>query len=228
MLKKILLALIVLIVLFYLMFQQTLKKNKSIARITDLPWQVSINEDGRSTIFNQTLGKSTLIDFQNHVKRAPTISLFRDQDTSLSLEALFEKINLGGIVSNVILELDVPKNELSELERNALQKKVMPSGAYELKLSSETEKKLIHRPIISLSYTPTSIRLDAEMIKLRFGEPDEIIKIDDKVSHFLYPEIGLDIILNLNKRGKEVFQYVNPVNFDRLRKKLYGVQRSDN
>jgi len=228
MLKKILLALIVLIALFFLEFQQTLNKNKSIDRITDLPWQVSINEDGSSTVFNQTIGKSTLSDFQKHVKREPTISLFRDQDTSLSLEALFEKIDFGGIISNVILKLEVPEKELVMLEKNALRKKVMPTGAYELKLSTETETKLANKTIASLSYIPTSIQLDAEMIKLRFGEPDDIINTDDKISHFLYPKIGLDIILNLNKRAKEVFQYVNPADFDRLQKKLYGVQRSEN
>ena len=220
--KKILIITVLTLLGLTLLFQQTARKNQSIEKRTDLPWMVSVNPDGGSTIFGQTLGKSTLSDFQDHVKRQPEIRLFRDQDTSLSVEALFEKIDLGGIISNVILELDVPENELSELEKSALKRTVTPSGAYELHLSSVTEETLTSKTISSISYSPVSIRLDAEMIKLRFGKPAEIIKIDEKISHFLYPLIGLDVILDLNRRGSEVFQYVRPADFDQLRQNLYG------
>lgn len=221
--KKILfISFIVFCLLMILMFQQTAKKQLTAEKLTDLPWMVTINDDGSSTVFSHTLGKSTLGDFYSHVKRHPQISLFRDQDTSLSLEAMFEKIDLSGIISNVIVELDMTEAELKELEKVALKREVMPSGSYQLKLSHEVEKTLTNKVIKSLSYTPTSIRLDAEMIELRFGKPTEIVKIDEEVSHFLYPEMGLDIILNLRKRGKEVFQYLNPADFDRLKEKLYG------
>jgi len=213
---------ITLLIILTLLYKQTATKNESVEKITDLPWMVTINPDRSSTIFNQTLGKSTLEDFQGYVKRQPEVSLFRDQDASFTVEALFEKINLGGLVSHVILELNVPKEELAELEKNSLKKTVMPSGAYKLRLSTETINTLANKTITNLTYSPTSVRLDAEMIKLRFGEPDEIITVDDKISHFLYPQIGLDIILNLNKRAKDVFQYVNPDDFDRLREKLYS------
>ena len=213
---------ITLLIILTLLYKQTATKNESVEKITDLPWMVTINPDRSSTIFNQTLGKSTLEDFQGYVKRQPEVSLFRDQDASFTVEALFEKINLGGLVSHVILELNVPKEELAELEKNSLKKTVMPSGAYKLRLSTETINTLANKTITNLTYSPTSVRLDAEMIKLRFGEPDEIITVDDKISHFLYPAIGLDIILNLNKRAKDVFQYVNPDDFDRLREKLYS------
>ncbi len=216
----------VFLIVLALLYQKTAKQNESVERITDLPWMVTINPDRSSTIFNQTLGKSTLKDFQDYVKRQPEVSLFRDQDTSFTVEALFEKINLGGLISHVILELNVSKDELADLEQNSLKKTVMPSGSYKLRLSTETINTLANKTITHLTYSPTSVRLDAEMIKLRFGEPDEIITVDDKISHFLYPEIGLDIILNLNKRAKDVFQYVNPDDFDQLRKKLYSDART--
>ncbi len=219
---------VVFLIVLALLYQKTAKQNESVEKITDLPWMVTINPDRSSTIFNQTLGKSTLGDFQGYVKRQPEVSLFRDQDTSFSVEALFEKINLGGLISTVILELDVSETELAGLEKLILKKTVMPSGAYKLKLSRETINTLADKKINSLTYTPVSVRLDAEMIKLRFGDPDEIITVDEKISHFLYPEIGLDIILNLNKRAKDVFQYVNPDDFDRLREKLYSDSRTTN
>ncbi len=218
----------VFLIVLALLYQKTVKQNESVEKITDLPWMVTINRDRSSTIFNQTLGKSTLADFQNYVKREPDVSLFRDQDESFAVEALFEKVNLGGLISTVILELDVSETELADLEKLILKKTVMPSGAYKLKLSRETINTLADKKINSLTYTPVSVRLDAEMIKLRFGDPDEVITVDEKISHFLYPEIGLDIILNLNKRAKDVFQYVNPDDFDRLREKLYsGAQTTD-
>ncbi len=220
--KKIIIILLIICGIFFILYQQADKKNRSTERLTDLPWMVTINPDGSSTVFSQTLGKSTLNDFQTHVKRQPQISLFRDQDTSFSLEAMFEKIDLSGIISTVILELDLTEKELKVLEKSALRRKVMPSGSYQLTLSNEVIATLSNKIVKSLSYTPTSVRLDAEMIKLRFGEPAEIIKIDEEISHFIYPPLGLGIILNLRKRGKEVFQYLNPADFDRLKEKLYG------
>lgn len=221
--KKILIIAGVILLGLTLLFQQTARNNQSIEKRTDLPWMVSVNPDGGSVIFGQSLGESTLSDFQDHVKRHPEIRLFRDQDGSFSAEALFEKIDLGGIISNVILELELTDNELSDLEKNALKKQAMPSGAYELKLPSETQASLAGKVIRSLSYTPVSIRLNEEMITLRFGQPAEIVKIDENISHLLYPQIGLDIILNLNRRGSEVFQYVRPADFDQIRQTLYGI-----
>ncbi len=224
--KKILfgLALLLLILIVFLFFH-TARQQKSMTRITDLPWQITIDQHGRSTVFNQTLGKSTLRDFQHYVKREPMISMFRDPDGRLSVEALFEKVDLGGLIANVILKLDIPESELIEIEKTAISHKAMPSGAYELKLPGQQLKALENERVSSITYTPASIPLDTELIKLRFGQPTEIIKSGDKISHFLYPHIGLDIILNLNKRGKAIFQYVNPGDFDQIREKLYGVQR---
>ena len=46
----------------------------------------------------------------------------------------------------------------------------------------------------------------------------EIIDTDDQTTHLLYPEKGLDLIIN--RKGKEALQYVAPKDFTRLRDPL--------
>lgn len=55
-----------------------------------------------------------------------------------------------------------------------------------------------------------SINLDEEVIRTRFGEPDQRTELEGVV-HFLYPEKGLDVVII--EEGKEVIQYVVPRDF---------------
>ena len=48
----------------------------------------------------------------------------------------------------------------------------------------------------------------------RFGEPLRRIQEAGGISHWLYPDKGLDIAINPD--GKEVLQYINPADFSRI------------
>jgi len=68
-----------------------------------------------------------------------------------------------------------------------------------------------------MTFIPTVNIDEASAIK-RFGPATEIIRTSEQVAHLLYPDKGLDIIIN--EDGKEVLQYVAPRDFERLRKPL--------
>ena len=63
-----------------------------------------------------------------------------------------------------------------------------------------------------------SFDLDEDIAQARFGTPAEIIQIDTREKHLLYPEKGLDLILNTE--GKDVLQYLPPQDLRVHRKQL--------
>jgi hypothetical protein len=61
--------------------------------------------------------------------------------------------------------------------------------------------------------------LDEASIKQRFGEPAQVIKESDSaMTHWLYPDKGLDVALD--EKGNGVLQYVPPSQFSQLLKPL--------
>jgi hypothetical protein len=56
----------------------------------------------------------------------------------------------------------------------------------------------------------------------RFGRPSERIRSSESVEHYLYPDRGLDVVLD--SKGKELLQYVAPQQFELLREPLLRSQ----
>jgi len=78
-------------------------------------------------------------------------------------------------------------------------------------------------PIIGVSFIP-SANLDEDIIQQRFGMPAERIRGSEHTEHFLYPDRGLDLILD--RKGKEVLQYVAPKDFASLRDPLIAAAQA--
>ena len=72
-------------------------------------------------------------------------------------------------------------------------------------------------PVKVINFLP-SFNLDEEIVQARFDTPAEIIQVDAQQQHWLYPDKGLDIILNTD--GKEVLQYLPPGDFSAHRDQL--------
>jgi hypothetical protein len=96
-------------------------------------------------------------------------------------------------------------------------------------MDSSTRKYILHpddlalawsAPIAGITFIP-AVSLDEQTVLRRFGVPNERIRVDERVEHFLYPEKGLD--LALDSKGKEVLQYIAPRQFARLREPLIRV-----
>jgi len=216
--KTLLLLLAILLFGAFLFFARTTDRPRETKPLADLPWMVQINAAGNSSVFGQTLGSTPLRDLQSYVKREAAIRLFRNPDGTLSVEAYFEKVDMSGLISNLIVELDIPRDELQKLESTAISRKATPTGAYELQLSPDEEQSLMDETFNTLTYTPIYVRLDDPMIRQRFGDPVEIITTDEDSRHFLYPDIGLDIMVT--EKGKAIFQYVAPSDFGRILEKI--------
>lgn len=181
------------------------------------PWQVTIQADGKSRVFGITLSESTLNEASEIFGREYKMGLFETANQPLSLEAYFNEVTMGGLSGKYVLTLEASQQELAVLLQNAVKRKVLESGARRYTLNAATTAQMAQKKITSLSYIPY-INLDEEIIRQRFGEPAERIVIDDKRQHLLYPELGLDLLLD--EDGKELLQYVAPATFEQLRQPL--------
>ena len=65
----------------------------------------------------------------------------------------------------------------------------------------------------SLTYAPR-VDIEADTLRERFGEPERVVELDERRSHWLYPTRGLDILVD--REGREVMQFLMPSEFDRL------------
>ena len=181
------------------------------------PWQITIQPDGKLRVFGIILNQSTLNDATALFRRDYNIGLFETANQPLSLEAYFNEVTMGGISGKFVMTLEASQDELVALLQNAVKRKVLESGAKRYTLKAETSAALAQKRITSLSYIPY-INLDEGIIRKRFGEPAERIIVDQKRQHLLYPELGLDLLLD--EEGKELLQYVAPAEFEQLRQPL--------
>lgn len=181
------------------------------------PWQVSVQADGKLRVFGITLNQSRLLDATKVLGSNYDLGLFETENQPLTLEAYFSEVTLGGISGKFILTLQASQAELVALRDQAVKRKVLESGARRYTVAHEDKMRLAEKTITSLGYIPY-INLDEEIIKSRFGEPAERIVIDQKRQHLLFPEVGLDLLLD--EKGKELLQYVVPAEFGKLRQPL--------
>ena len=181
------------------------------------PWQISVQPDGKTRVFGITLNQSRLLEATKVLGSDYELGLFEADNQPLSLEAYFREVTLGGISGKFILTLQAQQVELMNLRDQAVKRKVLGSGVKRYTVTYADKTRLLEKPITSLAYIPY-INLDEEIIKSRFGMPAERIVVDEKRQHLLFPELGLDLLLD--QEGKELLQYVAPAEFAKLRQPL--------
>lgn len=181
------------------------------------PWQITRLPDGGSRVFGIQFNHTTLEGALAILGTRYDEGLFENPDGSLSLEIYFNEVTLGGLSGKFILLLDASPSKLQAIKQRAIGSKRMESGARRYHMAPEDREKLGSIAISALSYIPYT-NLDEEMIRQRFGLPDDIIPIEEGKSHWLYSGKGLDLLLDDD--GKELLQYVAPRDFERVRQPL--------
>lgn len=214
--KKILplliLLLIVLIVVPLLRQQESPRK-----QMTDLPWQVEVLPGGYSKVFGLKLGQSTFNDALNKLGHDMELAIIAETDEDGSLEMYYSRFMAGMLSGKLILGTEMDKSELLRLQDRAISSKVLESGSRKFTLAREDLPTAYEATIDSITFIP-AVDIDAKVADVRFGPPAERIQLSKQIEHFLYPDIGLDLIIN--HKGKEILQYVAPRAFDRLRDPL--------
>lgn len=174
--------------------------------ITDLPWQIDVLPDGATRVFGITIGQTTL---------AEAIDQLGDEDMRLaiiaapleagSLESYYSNYSAGPITGKLILVMDVAHDMLAQWRERALQ-----DGGKRLYRLHPDDLPVAHQAAVKLISFMPSFNLDEDIVKSRFGLPDEVIQIDGQ-QHYLYRKKGLDLILDAD--GKEALHYLLPGDF---------------
>ena len=185
-----------------------------------LPWDVEVSERGQLSVFGVTLGESTLLDFKRLYDQKADLAMFAKQGEPMTMEAYFGTMAVGALTAKVVLVAEVDPATLERWADQSTTADPTPSGARKLTMSDEALLEAQDKPIRSISYAP-SADYDEELIRRRFGEPDEIRPLadgrdeDEKPAElWLYPDMG--VLITVEPDDKELFQYINPERFDQL------------
>lgn len=184
---------------------------------TGLPWQIEALPDGASRVMGLTLTNgpdaSTLADVRRLFGNEVPMAIIAAPGEAGSLEAFVDPAQLGFVSGKLVVTARLDAAALKGLRERALKSDFMESATRKYTLSPADEALALKAPIAALSFIPQA-RLDADAILARFGTPARRVKSNGHLEHFLYPDKGLDVILDTE--GKELLQYVPPANFARL------------
>ena len=112
-----------------------------------------------------------------------------------SLEAFVDPAPAGFVTGKLVVTAQLSPGALKAMRERALKTEFMDSSTRKHTLQPEDEALALAAPIVSLSFIPQA-RLDAEAIVARFGTPARRIRSNGHLEHFLYPDKGLDVVLD--------------------------------
>ena len=193
--------------------QESSRQNKP----DSYPWQVTAMADGSSRIFGIHLRTTTVAEAKQLLGNEPKLALFENPDGGLSLELFYNEFTRAGLSGKLILTLSGETAVLQSLKQQAAKAEKLESGVSQYRLGTSQQGMIDGLPVVAMTYVPYA-NLEEKVIQARFGEPTEKIRSHPQAEHWLYPQMGLDLIVN--EVGKEVLQYVPPKEFASLARPL--------
>lgn len=195
------------------------------------PWVVQQLSNGDTRVLGLRLGRhaSPLGEANSALSPRPEmrlpdtlqIAVIADTPQSGTLEAYADQAVAGGIAGKVVVSAALAVGAVQRIKHAAIKIEPLPSGAWRHVLPHAAPPEVWAAPITSITFIPAT-QLDAATVAQRFGTPAQRIRTSEKVEHWLYPAIGLDIALSDTDR--EVLQYVAPEHFEQLRAPLVATQ----
>ena len=190
--------------------------------IRNLPWQIDRLPNGRSRVFGVTLGDSTLGEARNQLGEGMTLAVIVSpgQDTG-GLEMYYSHFRAGLFSGKLVLAARVSPERLEQFMKRAARAGYMDSGARKFTLNPDDLPLALGAPLESITFIPT-VHIDKDSAARRFGPAEDTLRVREQSTHLLYPDKGLDLIINEN--GRDILQYVAPRDFERLIRKALTVQ----
>ena len=181
--------------------------------LTGLPWQIDSLPDGSSRVFGITPGQSTLGDVVEQLGNDMQLAIIAAPGESGNLEMYYSRYSASIITGKLIFVAKMADNTLLQLQERAFR----DGGTRRYRLHPDDLPLAWQAPVKSIIFLP-SVNLDEEIARNRFGIPAETIHSSEQVTHLLYPDKGLDFVIDQD--GKEVLRYVAPREFSTLRRQL--------
>ena len=192
-------------------------KTEGIDPNSNLPWQITLDGQGGSTVFGLKPGVSTLGEVRRRFEPELELAIVARPDEIGALEGYYSSVPLGFVMARMIVTVDVSNELVFAMRERALKAKHMESTTRKITLNAEDVAAADLLPVKAISIIPT-VNLDESTVIQRFGQPGERVVVSEKRVHLLYPQQGLDVVVDSD--GKELLQYVAPRNFASLREPL--------
>jgi len=174
------------------------------------PWDITLHESGLTSVFGLTPGQTTLTETRRIIGEGMKLALLSVDNEPGSVEMYYSHFTAGRLSGRLIIVADLDQDKI----RSIRQRAVRSGGAHSFRIHYDDLDTVMQAPIKGITFIPI-VDLDEEIIRQRFGKPNDIVsKNNTTLSHYLYPEKGLDIVLD--SKGKEVLQYVAPHQFQQL------------
>lgn len=196
--------------------------NLSGRSVEGLPWQVETLPDGNSRVSGVIVGATTLGDVCGRFGSDAEVALIAAPGEPGGVEAYFPDVTLGAVTGKLVATADIDAAKIEPMRQRAVKVEYMESTTKKWTLAPDDLAAAKAAPIRALTFIP-AVNLDEQVVLQRFGPPAERLRVSDHAEHFLYPQRGLDLILDTE--GKEVLQYVPPRRFAELRAPLAAKRR---
>lgn len=183
----------------------------------NLPWQIEVDGQGGSKVFGLQPGVSTLADVKAVLGSELEVAIVAQPDEVGMIEAYYSQVALGFVLAKMVVTIDLEQEAVNAMRERALKAKHMDSTTRKITLHPDDLAQLERLPVRAFAVIPT-VNLDEATVIQRFGQPKERIQVSEKRVHLLYPQQGLDIVVDGD--GKELLQYVAPRHFGLLRDPL--------
>lgn len=191
---------------------------RSLETVKGLPWQIELLPEGRSNVMGITLGEATLADARAHLGEDMELAIvIAAGQREGGLEMFYRHHKAGVFPGKLVVAADVDAATLAPLLQRAVRSEYMDSGARKLTLNPSDLPQVMQTPVASLTFIPI-VRIDEDSAVQRFGRAAEMVQGKGGVTHLLYPDKGLDLMISDTGRG--ILQYVAPRDFERLREPL--------
>lgn len=181
--------------------------------VTGLPWQIDLLPGGDTRVFGITPGQTTLgraIDLLGNDMDLAIIASPREAGV---LEAYYSHYTAGPITGSLILVMEITADALAGWRERAFR----DGGTRRYHLHPDDLPQAYRAPVGAITFLP-SFGLDEAIAQARFGVPAEVIQDEARQQHWLYPEKGLDLVLDAD--GKDILQYLSPREFSAHRLRL--------
>lgn len=178
---------------------------------TDLPWQIQVEPDRSSRVFDLHLGHSTLADAQAKFGLAEGYAVFERNAEQSDLEVYFGKVSFGLLQARVVVQLVADEPFKRQLMSEANKRESSPTGDWKYVLPYAVGEQLQSQRIAAISYVPGTRSLDAAFYHQRFGEPAGVVVENEQARSWFYPQQGLTILID--DEGPEVLEYIAPRDF---------------
>lgn len=171
-----------------------------------MPWDITIMPDGKSKVFGIHIATTVYSQTKELFNEFGKIAAFAQQGKASTVEAFFNSIHIGGLTGKLVLNLDIPEQQIIEMISHANEARLQDSGAHRYELSNSDNASVVNAPIIAITFIP-SVKLNADIARYRFGDPDSIEQdtINPITRIWHYPNSGLTIRINENE--KTILQY---------------------